>query len=160
MDNKKRNDAVNVDEIVSRVLENINSTPKLTLKKAVKLMSAVEDRARALGKQIAIAIVNAEGNTVAVHVMDGAYLVSCDVAVKKAYTSVAVKMPTLELQKLCQPGETFYGLQANDKLVIFGGGIPLVYEGKIIGGLGISGGTGEEDHALCEYALTLLGKVL
>jgi uncharacterized protein GlcG (DUF336 family) len=151
---------VDIDNIVSRVLENVSSTPTLTLSKAVKLMSAVEDRARAMGKKIAVAVVNAEGNTVAVHVMDGAYLVSCDVAQKKAYTAVAVKMPTIELQKLCQPGETFYGLQANEKLVIFGGGVPLTVGDKIIGGLGISGGTGEEDNALCEYALTLLGKII
>lgn len=152
--------AVDVDSIVNKVLENINSAPSLSLNKAVKLMSAVEDRARAMGKNVAVAVVNPEGNTVAVHVMDGAYLVSCDVAVKKAYTAVAVKMPTIELQKLCQPGETFYGLQANDKLVIFGGGVPLLHGDKIIGGLGISGGTGEEDHALCEYAQTLMGKII
>ncbi len=157
-DNKRG--AVDVDSIVNKVLENINSAPSLSLNKAVKLMSAVEDRARAMGKNIAVAVVNPEGNTVAVHVMDGAYLVSCDVAVKKAYTAVAVKMPTIELQKLCQPGETFYGLQANDKLVIFGGGVPLLHGDKIIGGLGISGGTGEEDHALCEYAQTLIGKII
>ena len=157
-DNKRS--AVDVDSIVNKVLENINFAPSLSLNKAVKLMSAVEDRARAMGKNIAVAVVNPEGNTVAVHVMDGAYLVSCDVAVKKAYTAVAVKMPTIELQKLCQPGETFYGLQANDKLVIFGGGVPLLHGDKIIGGLGISGGTGEEDHALCEYAQTLIGKII
>lgn len=155
---KDRN--IDVDNIVSRVLENVSNAPTLTLSKAVKLMSAVEDRAKAMGKKIAVAVVNAEGNTVAVHVMDGAYLVSCEVAQKKAYTSVAVKMPTIELQKLCQPGETFYGLQANEKLVIFGGGVPLAVGDRIIGGLGISGGTGEEDHALCEYALTLLGKII
>ena len=155
---KDRN--IDVDNIVSRVLENVSNAPTLTLAKAVKLMSAVEDRARAMGKKIAVAVVNAEGNTVAVHVMDGAYLVSCEVAQEKAYTSVAVKMPTIELQKLCQPGETFYGLQANEKLVIFGGGVPLAVGDRIIGGLGISGGTGEEDHALCEYALTLLGKII
>lgn len=157
-DNKRG--VVDVDSIVNKVLDNINSAPSLSLNKAVKLMSAVEDRARAMGKNIAVAVVNPEGNTVAVHVMDGAYLVSCDVAVKKAYTAVAVKMPTIELQKLCQPGETFYGLQANDKLVIFGGGVPLLHGDKIIGGLGISGGTGEEDHALCEYAQTLMGKII
>ena len=94
--------------------------------------------------------------------MDGAFLVSFDVAMKKAYTSVAVKMSTMELSKLAQPGQTFYGLEGLDggKIVIFGGGVPLIWQGAIIGGLGISGGTGEEDHSLAEYALSILPEVL
>ena len=94
--------------------------------------------------------------------MDGAFLVSFDVAVRKAYTSVAVKMSTMELSKLAQPGQTFYGLDKLEggKIVIFGGGVPLIHNGVIIGGLGISGGTGEEDHSLAEYGLSVLEDIL
>ena len=93
---------------------------------------------------------------------DGAFLVSFDVALKKAYTSVAVKMSTMELSKLAQPGGTFYGVDKMDggKIVIFGGGVPLKSGDTIIGGLGISGGTGEEDHSLAEYALSVLPEIL
>ena len=102
-----------------------------------------------------------DGNPVAVHVMDGSFLVSFDMAVKKAYTSVAVKMSTMELSRLTQPGQTFYGLgKMSDNIVIFGGGVPLKVGDTIIGGLGISGGTGEEDNSLAEYGLQVLKEVL
>ena len=108
-----------------------------------------------------IAVCGPEGNPIAVHVMDGAFLVSFDVAMKKAYTSVAVRMSTMELSGLAQPGQTFYGLgKMSDNIVIFGGGVPLKVGDTIIGGLGISGGTGEEDHSLAEYGLSILNEVL
>ena len=114
------------------------------------------------GQRAVIAVCNPEGNPVAVHVMDGAFLVSFDVAMKKAYTAVAVKMSTMELSKIAQPGGTFYGVDKLDggKIVIFGGGIPLKSGNTIIGGLGISGGTGEEDHSLAEYGQSVLNEIL
>ena len=141
------------NDIVKEVLRQLGGYCPLDLARAKRLIEAVEAEADRQGKKAVIAVCNAEGNPVAVHVMDGAFLVSYEVAVKKAYTSVAVKMPTIELAKLAQPGQTFYGLANLEKMVIFGGGVPLMENGRIIGGLGISGGTGEEDHALCEYAL-------
>lgn len=141
-----------VESVVAEVLAQMGGTA-LGLEKAVALITAIENEARRQGKQIAVAVVNAQGNPIAMHVMDGAFLVSYDVAMKKAYTAVAVKMPTIELSKLVQPGETFYGLQNMDKIITFGGGVPLRAGDTVIGGLGVSGGTGEEDHALCEYGL-------
>lgn len=143
------------NDIVKEVLRQLGGYRPLDLARAKRLIEAVEAEADRQGKKAVIAVCNAEGNPVAVHVMDGAFLVSYEVAVKKAYTSVAVKMPTMELAKLAQPGQTFYGLANLEKMVIFGGGVPLMENGRIIGGLGISGGTGEEDHALCEYALSI-----
>ena len=143
------------NDIVKEVLRQLGGYRPLDLARAKRLIEAVEAEADRQGKKAVIAVCNAEGNPVAVHVMDGAFLVSYEVAVKKAYTSVAVKMPTIELAKLAQPGQTFYGLANLEKMVIFGGGVPLMENGRIIGGLGISGGTGEEDHALCEYALSV-----
>ncbi len=136
------------DALVAEILARLGGPKVLDLAKAKAIISTVEEQARAAGMQAVIAVVNAEGNPIAVHVMDGAYLVSYEVAVKKAYTAVAVKMSTMELSALCQPGGTFYGLQALDKVITFGGGIPLTVDGVIVGGLGVSGGTGEEDHAL------------
>ena len=139
------------EALVAQVLARLGGSKIMDLDKAKRLIAAVEERAKAQGKHAVIAVSNAEGNPIAVHVMDGAFLVSYEVAVKKAYTAVAVKMSTMELSALCQPGGTFYGLQALDKVINFGGGIPLYHDGAIIGGLGVSGGTGEEDHDLALY---------
>ncbi len=143
--------ATAADALVAEVLARLGGPKVLDLEKAKKLISAVEERAREQGKHAVIAVCNAEGNPIAVHVMDGAFLVSYEVAVKKAYTTVAVKMSTMELSALCQPGGTFYGLQALDKVITFGRGIPLYNDGVIVGGLGVSGGTGEEDHDLALF---------
>ena len=143
--------ASSTDALVAEVLARLGGSKVVDLEKAKKLIAAVEERAKEQGKHAVIAVCNAEGNPIAVHVMDGAFLVSYEVAVKKAYTAVAVKMSTMELSALCQPGGTFYGLQALDKVITFGGGIPLYSDGAIVGGLGVSGGTGEEDHDLALY---------
>ena len=125
----------------------------ITLQLAKQLMEIIEKRAEAVGLKAVIALCHAHGNQSAVHCMDDAFLVSYDVATKKAYTSVAVKMSTMELSKIAQPGQTFYGVDKLDggKIIIFGGGIPLKVDGKIVGGLGISGGTGEQDHDLALF---------
>ena len=143
--------ANSTDALVAEILARLGGPKVLDLDRAKRLIEAVESRAKEQGKRAVVAVCNPEGNPVAVHVMDGAFLVSYEVAVKKAYTAVAVKMSTMELSALCQPGGTFYGLQALDKVITFGGGIPLYHDGVIVGGLGVSGGTGEEDHDLALY---------
>ena len=152
-----------VDEaVIQAVLRRMGMPNKITLAVAKKLIDKIELEAVRRGKKAVIAVCGPDGNPIAVHVMDGAFLVSFDVALKKAYTSVAVKMSTMELAKLAQPGGTFYGVDKMDggKIVIFGGGVPLKSGDNIIGGLGISGGTGEEDHSLAEYALSILPEIL
>jgi ATP:cob(I)alamin adenosyltransferase len=146
----------NTDALVAEVLARLGGPKALDLNRAKQIIEAVETRAKELGKRAVIAVCNAEGNPLAVHVMDGAFLVSYEVAVKKAYTAVAVKMSTMELSALCQPGGTFYGLQALDKVITFGGGVPLYADGVMIGGLGVSGGTGEEDHELALFGAAVL----
>ena len=81
-----------------------------------------------------------------------------DIATNKAYTVTALKMPTTELKKLAAPGGSLYGIQFTtpSKIVIFGGGVPLVYRGKIIGGLGVSGGSEEQDTALADFGASVL----
>ncbi len=147
--------APTVESVVEQVVARLGGAASIDLAKATKLIQAVESKAAEQGKQAVIAVVNAAGNPVAVHVMDGAYLVSYEVAVKKAYTAVSVKMSTMELNQLCQPGGTFYGLQGLESMITFGGGVPLRVGGVIVGGLGVSGGTGEEDHALCLHGLSV-----
>lgn len=150
------------EKVVREVLAQMGIQSRITLKKAKALIEKIEEESIRRGMNSVIAICGPEGNPIAVHVMDGAYLVSYDVAVKKAYTSVAVKMSTRELGELAGPGGTFYGVDTleSGKIAIFGGGVPLKCGNTIIGGLGISGGTSEEDHSLAEYGLTVLRDIM
>ena len=150
------------EAVIQEVLKKMGIQGRITLDSAKRLIEKIEQEALRRGKKAVIAVCGPDGNPVAVHVMDGAFLVSFDVATKKAYTSVAVKMSTKELSALAQPGGTFYGVDKmdNGKIVIFGGGVPLKVGDTIIGGLGISGGTGEEDHSLAEYGLSVLPEIL
>lgn len=150
-DDTKKN-AIDSEAIVQAVLARIGEAPMLDLSAAKRLIAAVEERAALEGRRVVVAVVNAEGNPIAVHVMDGAYLVSFDVAVKKAYTAVAVRMPTRDLGALTAKGGTFQGLDTLEGLVTFGGGIPLFSGERLIGAIAVSGGTGDEDHALAAYA--------
>ena len=147
--------------MIQEVLKRMGIQGRITLDSAKRLIEKIEQEALRRNKPSVIAVCRPDGNPVAVHVMDGSFLVSFDMAVKKAYTSVAVKMSTMELSRLTQPGQTFYGLgKMSDNIVIFGGGVPLKVGDTIIGGLGISGGTGEEDNSLAEYGLQILNEVL
>lgn len=147
--------------MIQEVLKRMGIQGRITLDSAKRLIEKIEQEALRRNKPSVIAVCTPDGNPVAVHVMDGSFLVSFDMAVKKAYTSVAVKMSTMELSRLTQPGQTFYGLgKMSDNIVIFGGGVPLKVGDTIIGGLGISGGTGEEDNSLAEYGLKVLKEVL
>ena len=97
-----------------------------------------------------------------VHVMEDAYIASYDVALQKAYTVVALKMSTMDLKPLAQPGASLYGIQfTNDgQIVIFGGGEPLKIGDRIIGGLGVSGGSEEQDAALAAFGADFFARLV
>ena len=95
------------EKVVREVLAQMGIQSRITFKKAKALIEKIEEESIRRGMNSVIAICGPEGNPIAVHVMDGAYLVSYDVAVKKAYTSVAVKMSTRELGELAGPGVHF-----------------------------------------------------
>lgn len=125
----------------------------ISLEEAVSIMKAVEVKAKSMGIAVVIAVYNKEGNPIAMHSMEGAYLASFDIAMNKAYTSSALKMSTSELKKLAQPGGSLYGIQNTNqgKIVIFGGGEVLIREDAVIGSIGVSGGTEEEDAYLAQF---------
>ena len=132
----------------------LSSSRKLTLDTALALSEAIKQRARELGVKAVICVADAGGHPITVQSMDDAYIASYDVAVNKAYTVVALKMSTSVLKPLAQPGASLYGIQFTNggRIVIFGGGEPLcVKGGEILGGLGVSGGSEEQDTALSEY---------
>ena len=145
-----------VSQIVEAVVKNIasgGSDKKMTLALAKRLAEKVEAKAAEIGVNAVVAISNSGARPVLTECMDDSYIASYDVAFNKAYTVVALKMPTTELKNLSQPGCPLYGIQFtnNGQIVIFGGGVPLFADGRIIGGLGVSGGSEEQDTFLAEY---------
>lgn len=145
--------------IVAEVVKRIMEQRVLSLETAKKIIEKVEEESRNRCKKAVICVCNEQGNPIAVHVMDGAFLISFDVAVKKAYTAVALKMPTLKLNELVKSGQTFYGLQNLDKVMTIGGGVPLYRNGILVGGLGVSGGTGEEDDSLARFGADIFNNL-
>lgn len=151
-----------IAEVVSRVVENVQKNTDVTLRLAVRLIEAVEAEAARMGVNAVIAVANRGGRPVAVHCMDDSYIASYDIALNKAYTCAALKMPTTQLKRLSQPGGELYGIQHTNegKIVIFGGGVPIRCGDKVIGGLGVSGGSEAQDTALAEYGERLLKEAL
>lgn len=141
-----------IREIVKNTI--IASKTEMTLHLAERVADAVIAEAQRMGIKVVVAVSDAAGNPKLVKVMEDAYIASYDIAVNKAYTVVALKMPTVKLKPLAAPGGELYGIQFTNggKIVIFGGGDPLINpKGKIIGGLGVSGGSEEQDIALSEF---------
>ncbi len=139
--------------LVARVAETVSASLRITLPQARELVRAVEQRAAQMGVNAVVAVGDPAGHIIAVECMDNAYIASYDVAVNKAFTVVALKMSTADLKPLAQPGASLYGIQFTNggKIVIFGGGEPLKRGNTIVGGLGVSGGTEEQDTALAAF---------
>ena len=134
----------------------------MNLDLAKKTAEKIEKYAEDMGLNIVIAVCNSEGNPILSHVMDGAFLVSYELASSKAFSAVALNMATDEINQLAQPGGALYGIdRVNSKpITIVGGGVPIKVDGKTVGGLGISGGTAEEDVELANYGLKVLEELL
>ncbi len=151
-------DEKTLNAIVKTVAEQFAPADDMTLNAALRLCEQVKKKAADMGVNAVVAISNKAARPVLVECMDDSYIASYDVAFSKAYTVVALKMSTSELKKLAQPGGSLYGIQFTNegKIVIFGGGEPLYNrEGKLIGGLGVSGGTEAQDTALAKYGKDL-----
>ena len=134
-----------VIELVSEKLSSIDMDSNLSLEKARKIIRAGERKAKEMNIAAVFAVVNPEGNLIIEERMDNAILVSIEVAYKKAYTAAALKLNTEDLTALVQPGAMFYGLQSDPKYIVFGGGMLLKVDGKIVGAVGVSGGSAQED---------------
>ena len=155
----------NINVLVQHIADEIsksNYKRSITLSQAKKLAQKVEEKAKEMGVNAVVAVSDASGRPILVECMDDSFIASYDVALNKAYTVVALKMSTITLKGLSQPGESLYGIQFtnNGQIVIFGGGDPLVYNSQLIGGLGVSGGTEEQDTALSAYGAKLLGEIV
>jgi uncharacterized protein GlcG (DUF336 family) len=124
----------------------------LTLKDAMKVINAAQKKAETIGQPMNIAVADGGGNLVAHVRMDGAWLGSIDISIKKAFTARAFDLSTKDLAPLAQPGADFFGINtSNDgRIMIFAGGVPLRRAGEVVGAIGVSGGSGEQDQAVAE----------
>lgn len=120
------------------------------LEDARRVISAAEKKARDIGQPMNIAVADAGGNLVAHVRMDGAWIGSIDISIKKAFTSRAFDIATKDLATHAQSGGQFFGIHASNdgRVMIFAGGIPLKRDGKVVGAVGVSGGSGEQDHSV------------
>jgi uncharacterized protein GlcG (DUF336 family) len=126
-------------------------TASVTLDQAQAIIKAARAKADDIEVPMCIAVFDAGNNLTAFSRMDGAWLGSIDIAKSKAYTARAFDMPTRDLAEMAQPGEPLYGIEgANQNLIIFAGGIPLTEDETVVGAVGVSGGTPDQDHEVCE----------
>ncbi len=124
----------------------------LTLADARRIIGAAEQKSIEINQPMNIAVVDCGGNLISHIRMDNAWIGSIDISIKKAYTSRAFDISTKELAQHSQSGNQFFGIHASNdgKVMIFAGGIPIIKDGKVIGAIGVSGGSGEQDHLVAQ----------
>src|SRR6202171_6041587 len=124
----------------------------VTLNEARRVIAAAEKKATEIGQPMNIAVVDEGGNLVSLIRMDGAWIGSIDIAINKAFTSRAFDTSTKDLAQHSQSGGQFFGIHVSNhgRVMVFAGGIPLRRDGKIVGAVGVSGGSGEQDHTVAE----------
>src|SRR6478735_11015853 len=124
----------------------------LTLADARKIIAAAQKKATEIGQPMNVAVCDAGGNLLAFERMEGAWLGSIDISINKAWTSRAFDIATGDLAKHSQSGGQFFGIHASNggRVMIFAGGVPLKRGGKVVGAVGVSGGSGDQDHAVAE----------
>ncbi|MGX9134375.1 GlcG/HbpS family heme-binding protein [Rummeliibacillus sp. JY-2-4R] len=134
---------------------------QINLELAKKIIESAEKEANKIKVPMVISIVDEGGNFIICHRMDNALLVSVDIAQNKAWTSVAMKMPTADLAQAAGAGKELYGINTtnNGRVVVFGGGIPLRKDGQIIGAVGVSGGSVEQDIRVAQSAVQVFSEL-
>src|SRR6056297_157198 len=127
----------------------------VTLDVAKTLIDAAEEEADDIDVPMCIAVMDEGANLVAFHRMDDALLASVSISQNKAYSAVSLKLDTETVWEVSQPGESLYGLgNTNDgRIITFGGGLPLEVDGTVVGAVGVSGGSAEEDVTVASAAV-------
>jgi uncharacterized protein GlcG (DUF336 family) len=136
----------------------MHSIKSVSLEDAQRVIQAGIAKAKEIGSPSNIAVADAGGNLLAFARMEGAWLGSIDIAIDKAFTARAFDIATKQLANFAQPGEQFYGIHVSNhgRVMIFAGGLPLKNGGKVVGAVGVSGGTGEQDEQIVEAAASAL----
>ena len=133
----------------------------ISLETAKDVIAATEQKAKEIENPMVITIANSEGNLIAQHRMDDAWLASVNISRNKAYTSAALEMATEELAEPSEPGESLYGLQTtdDDRIVVFGGGYPLTKDGEVVGAIGVSGGQVAQDMEVAQAGVEAFDEI-
>jgi uncharacterized protein GlcG (DUF336 family) len=131
----------------------------ITLEEAQQIISAAKHKAQQMGQPMNIAVMDAGRNLVAFHRMNGAWVASIDIAIDKAFTSAGRGLTTRRIGEMAQPGQPLFGINTTNggRIVIFAGGIPLMRNGEVVGAIGVSGGTVDEDHEVAEAGVAAFG---
>jgi ATP:cob(I)alamin adenosyltransferase len=155
---KQKLDACGQKEEDSEVATESQNDDYSLLTLAKKMAAAARVKAEAINVPIVFSVVDTGGNLAYFERMEDALLASTDISINKAFTANALKMPTDKLPALVKENGSLYGIQwtNNERMVVFGGGYPLKYDGKIIGAIGVSGGTVDEDMTIAKSALAIL----
>lgn len=130
----------------------------ITLEDARRVISAAEEKAREIGVPMNIAVLDGGRNLKAFARMEDAWLGSIEISIDKAYTSTSFDMSTQDLASQAQPGQPLFGINttSNSRVVIFAGGIPLQRDGQVVGAVGASGGTPDQDQQVAEAGVAAL----
>jgi uncharacterized protein GlcG (DUF336 family) len=138
----------------------VKHTKKLTLEAAKMMGERALDKCEEIGKPFVFAVVDAGGNILYIQRMEDAFFTSVGIATDKAFTAAAVKKGTHLLTQMVKPDCDLFGLNLtnNGRIITFGGGLPIIVDGEIIGGVGVSGGSVEEDMAVAQAAINLFVK--
>ncbi len=148
-------------ETVRQVVKTLGTAGKeeckmdMSLDSLKKMAGFAEEKAKELGVPVAFSAVDEGGNLLYFQRMEGTLLISTKVSQDKAYTACALKCPTSDLADVTKPGDSLWSLHnsGDGRIICFGGGYPITVDGKVIGAIGVSGGTAEEDMAVATYAL-------
>lgn len=132
----------------------------VSLEEARRVIRAGQEKANEIGQPMNIAVVDAGANLVAFERQEGAWLGSIDISMNKAFTARAFDIETKALGENSQSGDQFFGIHVSNhgRIMIFAGGVPLKRGGEVVGGVGVSGGSGKQDQAVAEAAAAAFGK--
>lgn len=138
----------------------MRTTTNLDLGDAGRLLEGARNRSTEIGVPMCIAITDAAGNLVAFERMDGGKITSITIAIDKAYTAAAAKKATHEYGAASQPGAPAYGINSaiGGRLMVVGGGLPVLVGGEVIGAVGVSSGTPDQDRDVAQAALDHFGR--
>lgn len=141
-------------------MKKLNEFKELSLEIVKAMAKAAEEKALEINVPVVISAVDKGANLMLMHRMEDAFVTSIDISINKAFTSACLKQGTHEIVDAVQPGASLYGLQLtnNARIVPFGGGLPIIVDGNVVGAVGVSGGTVEEDMLIAQTAVDAFHK--
>lgn len=141
-------------------MKKLNEFKELSLEIVKVMAKAAEEKALGINVPVVISAVDKGANLMLMHRMEDAFVTSIDISINKAFTSACLKQGTHEIVDAVQPGASLYGLQLtnNARIVPFGGGLPIIVDGNVVGAVGVSGGTVEEDMLIAQAAVDAFHK--